>query len=162
MKPTLLILALLPLLLLLTGCPYNSKIPLSEPKVAIDKTLLGEWKNDKAPNDSSLIKIFEFNPYEYSIVVVDKSDHKTTVDYYRAFITSVAGQKLLNLESLKSKGEFNFCSYAVEENLLTVKVVSDIAVKEKYISSKTLVNAFAQKIHDKDFFESGLVFRKIK
>lgn len=162
MKHNLLLLALLPLLLFLTGCPYNSKVALSEPKIALDKALLGEWRSDKEPNDSSVMKVFEFNPNEYSIVIVDKSDNKTTVDYYRAFITSVADRKLLNLESLKSKGDYNFCSYIVDGNQLTVKVVSDIAVKEKYPSSKALAKAFAVKINDKDFFEDGLVFKRVK
>jgi hypothetical protein len=45
---------------------------------------------------------------------------------------------------------------------LSIKVVSDIALKEKYPTSKALIKAFAQKIHDKDFYESGLAFRKVK
>src|SRR4051812_42057729 len=115
MKKNRLLLLVLPILLLLTGCPYNSAIPLSVvPSTPIDKALLGEWKSKAEPNDSSVMTVYEFNKNEYSIVIVDRTDLKLTVDHYRAFLTPVAGKVLLNLENLKEKGSYNFCSYAVE------------------------------------------------
>ncbi len=161
MKKSLLLLVL-PLVFLLTGCPYNSKIPLSVPKTPIDRALVGEWKSNEEPNDSSSMKVFEFNSKEYFILIVDKSDNKTTVDAYRAYLSPVAGRNLLNLENMKAKGEFSFCSYTLEGNSLKIKMVSDVSVKEKYESSKTMKKAFAKKIVMPDFFENELVFFRKK
>lgn len=163
MRKQILLPVLLPLLLLLTGCPYNSKIPLSAvPKQPIDRALLGEWKNAKEPADSSVLTIYEFNKNEYALVILDKSNTKISVEASRAFLTPVGGKLLLNVESLKTKGEYNFCSYTLEGPILKIKVVSDIVMKEKYESSKTMAKAFAKKMNDKDFFESELVFTKNK
>lgn len=163
MKKQFLLPVLFTLLLLLTGCPYNSKIPLSAvPKQPIDKALLGEWGNAKEPEDSSVLTIYAFNQYEYAILILDKSNNKTTAELTRAFLTPVGGKMLLNLESLKSKGDFNFCTYSLEGDTLKVKVVSDIVMKEKFESSKAMAKAFAKKIDNKDFYESELVFVKVK
>jgi hypothetical protein len=160
MKRKIILPVLLPLLLFLTGCPYNSKIPLSIPKQPVDKALLGEWKNAKEPNDSSVLKIYEFNANEYALVIIDKTNNDSSVELLRAFLTPVGDKLLLNVESFKTRGEFNFCSYTLEGSTLKIKVVSDIVMKEKYESSKTMAKAFAKKMNDKDFFESELVFTK--
>ncbi len=162
MRNKILLIAILPLCMLLTGCPYNSKVPLSETsKEPIDRTLLGEWKSSKDPADSARLSIYEFNKNEYAITIVDHDAKGVSIDYYRAYLTPVAGKMLLNMENLKSKGEFNFFSYSIEGSSLNVRIVSDVEMKKKYDTPKALKKAFAESIHNKGFFEVGPVFTRV-
>ena len=162
MKKLVILLLLSPLLLLLTGCPYNSKVPLSAvPKIPIDKSLLGTWKSfdDK---DSTEMKVLEFNSKEYYVYIRSVSKGALEVDHYRAYISVVGKEKIVNFEDLKQKGEFNFFRYKQEGDKIKVQVVSDVAVKDKYASPKSMTKAFSKKINEKDFFESELVFVRKK
>ncbi|HVD96754.1 MAG TPA: hypothetical protein VNB90_01035 [Cytophagaceae bacterium] len=165
MNRSALFILLFSLVFLLTGCPYNSDIPLSEtPNVAIDKALLGSWqlKEDVEKKDSSVLKIYSFNKTEYSIIVEDKSKAYTTVEAYRAFATTVEGVNLINLEKLDYKGKFNFFNYKIEGDILKIKIVSDVNVKDHYTSSKAMVKAFAEKMKEKEFFEGEIILVRKK
>ncbi len=158
-----LLLLLFPLLLLLTGCPYYSEVPLSAvPKKPIDTLLLGAWTidSDKPEADSGEMKIIAFNKMEYYIDILGLSNGKIEIDRYRAFVTPVGPMNILNLEDLKQKGSYTFLRYKTDGKKLEVEIVSDECVKDKYPNSKTLMKAFTQKINDKTFFEEGLKFVK--
>jgi hypothetical protein len=161
MKKLLVLLLILPLLLLLTGCPYYSKVPLSAtPKTSIDTTLLGIWKVaiETPENKSSEMRIIAFNKMEYLIEVIDVSPEKTERYNCRAFITPVGGKNILNFEELRNKGTYLFFSYNMKNNVLNLEMVSDVGMKGTYATSKNLWKAFSKKINDSTFFESGQQF----
>ena len=162
MKKVVPFLVVLPMLLLLTGCPYNSKVPLSNtPKVAVDANLLGTWQtvNDK---DSIDMKIFSFNSLEYYIDVRPTLKNSSEISRYRTFVSMVGKEKIVNMEDLDKKGEYNFFSYKLEGDLLRVQLVSDVSVKEVYLTSKKMNKAFSKKIGEKDFYESEMKFVRKK
>jgi hypothetical protein len=159
MKKILPVFVVLSFLLLLTGCPYNSKVPLTETsKIPIDKALLGIWKTYE--DDSSEAKIFEFNKTEYYIEIKDITNGKPELTRYRAYISKVGTYNLINIENLKYKGDYNFFRYKIEGNELRVETVSDVLITGVYKDSKNLMNAFIKEINKKDFFESEIKFKR--
>ncbi len=164
MKKLVTFLPFLAMMTLLTGCPYNSKIPLSKPDTPIDKALLGVWSAviEKGDADSVEMKVYEFNEKEYYIDIKAVSGAKIEIDRYRVFSSPVGTTRLLNVEDLEHKGEFNFFRYQLNGNTLKVDMVSDVSVKTPYSSSKAMSKAFAEKINGKDFFENELTFLKKK
>gem|GEM_PF-1218987 len=90
-----LFIGLLPLLsVLLTACPYESKIPLSKPQEKIDRKFLGRWESeDEVYNSYTITPV---NQYEYSIL------QKTSVGgvhKYTGFISKIRGGSFLNAYS---------------------------------------------------------------
>ncbi len=159
MKKIFFLSSLFSLLLLLTGCPYYSKVPLTEiPKAPIDTALLGTWASDeiKTGADTGEIKIIAFNKNEYYIDLLGLNKGKIEIERYRAYITPVGKINILNLEDLKEKGNYSFLSYKINGNKLVLEIVSDECIKEKYKTSKDLLKAFSKKINDTTFFESGI------
>jgi hypothetical protein len=92
-------LALLPVVsMLLFGCPYQSKIPLSAPGEKIDRSLLGRWESEDEVYNSYTIS--PINQYEYRIV------QRTTdgnIRNYTGFISSIRGATFLNAYSDSTK-----------------------------------------------------------
>lgn len=94
------VLILLPLIsIILWGCPYESKIPLSKPSEKIDRSLLGRWESEDEVYNSYTIS--PVNQYEYNIV------QKTSVGEthkYKGFISKIRGGTFLNAysDSLKT------------------------------------------------------------
>ena len=90
---------LLPVLsIILWGCPYESKIPLSKPTEKIDRNLLGKWESEDEVYNSYTIS--PANQYEYNIV------RKTTTGEthkYRGFISMIRGGYFLNAFSDSTK-----------------------------------------------------------
>lgn len=161
MKKLFLPLFFLPFLLLLTGCPYYSKVPLSAiPKTPIDTTLLGTWKiaEETPETKSSEMRIIAFNKMEYLIEITDVNAERTERYNSRAFISKVGSTAILNFEELKNKGTYLFFRYKMKGTKLELAMVSDGGLKEVYISSKELWKAFSKKINDSTFFEGGQQF----
>lgn len=150
------------ILVLFTACPYNSKIPLStQPKLAIDNALVGDWRslNDK---DSLDMKVMGFNQNEYFIDIRPADKMSEEVSRYRAFLSNVGDEKFISIEELKKKNEFNFFSYKIESDVLTIRMVSDVVVKEVYESPKKMTKAFLKMKNGKDFYETEIKFKRKK
>ena len=157
------LLLVIPLLFLLTGCPYYSKIPLSvEPKTPIDTLLLGTWKVNSVNPDSSEMRIYAFNKMEYYIELVDTDKGGMEIHNCRAFITPVGTTSILNFEELKNKGTYMFFRYKINKGKLELSMVSDEGMKETYSTSKELWKAFSKRINDSTFYESSERFVRKK
>jgi len=118
----------LPLLVLLTGCPYESRNPLSLPAEAkIDNKLIGKWKlEDKEKGDAGLVTISRFNNTELLIIL--EEDGKKEQEMMRGFVTSIAGEKFLNLQDIKGGYEarrWTFARYTTGDCILTYRILND-------------------------------------
>jgi hypothetical protein len=115
-------------LILLTGCPYESREPLSVPADAkIDGRLLGRWKyEDKESKEVGFLAISRFSDTELLIVVEENG--KKVPDMMRGFVTAVEGRNFLNLQEIKgSYGDrkWIFVSYEAGDCSLTFRAVND-------------------------------------
>ena len=161
------ILLVLPFTLLLTGCPYRSPVPLSEtPKLSVDKALLGTWVVDGKLDkdiDSVEVRICSFSEKEYYIEMLEVSKTKIKIDRHRGFVSVLGKDMIMNMEDIDSKGSYLFFQYKVKGDKLDISIVSDVAVKQVYTSSKAMAKAFAGIVGSKDFYETPLkLVRKSK
>ena len=116
------------MIFLLTGCPYESLTPLSDPAEAkIDKKLLGRWKfEDKEKKESGLVTISRFNKNELLIVLEEEG--KKEQGMMRGFVTDIDGAKFLNLQDMQegyAARKWIFVRYATGDCSLTYRLVND-------------------------------------
>jgi hypothetical protein len=117
-------------LVVLTGCPYSSKVPLAEPDgKATDDHLIGNWFGIERGGDTLQIVILPFNQSEYYAELHEKSGAPTG---YRVFPFDVGGERFLHINELapvRSALEYSFARYTFSgESELTLRFVGDKAV----------------------------------
>jgi hypothetical protein len=140
---------------LLYGCPYDSEVPLTRSEDAtIDAELLGKWiYRNRTTADAGMLTIAPFNEHEFLIIL--REDGKNGRDYYRAFVSSIDGVKFLNLQTIKPTAEkksWTLVSYAISNGELTIRIVEDKLIKEKFSSSPALRGFVKANLKNKDLF----------
>jgi len=149
----------------MTGCPYNSKVPLSDPqKSVIDTTLLGKWvtfHNGKSASADTLM-IMKFNDHEYLIVFTQTKGGKCLSDFGRGFNTIINNVNILNFAGLEEPANFNFSRYLITGDFLITSSASDQFIKEKFSSSNEFFNFFKNNMDKERFFETADTLKKVK
>lgn len=148
------------MLLLLCGCPYESRVPLSRCQDAqIDERLIGMWRSETAdPKESGTIIVAPFNEHEFLIVVHEED--KEGDDFYRAFVTDVGGEKFLNVQEIKASTKqqaWNFVNYHVAGDRLRVRIVEDKLFKATKAKQTTdsLYGFIGANIKNKDLYDEN-------
>jgi hypothetical protein len=136
MKSERLFLATLPLLLLLTGCPFASKIPFGAPeRHSIDPRLAGSWISRTADGDSAQILVLPFSDAEYFL---ESRDYRGRVDRYRAYLVPIAGERVLQINELSSDppDAYVLARYALAaDGSVTLRFLGEKAVPESLKSN---------------------------
>ena len=106
-----LLVALLPLLFLLTACPYQSKIPLDEPTQKINPTFIGKWVENNEENPTFFV-VTDAGSNQYKIVenVYDESKKA----YYEEENTVGHFTQIGNVMFLNSKRSNKYFFYKIE------------------------------------------------
>jgi hypothetical protein len=145
------------IILLLSGCPYYSEVPISRSEVShIDKRLIGNWlyKNTDQ-KESGLVTISPFNENELLIIIRDEG--KCAHDLYRAFISEVDGENFLNVQEIKPSNEkrsWVFVNYWIFSGELTIRIVEDKLFKDKIVSSSALMDFLNSNVKNRDLYGS--------
>jgi hypothetical protein len=153
------------LLFVMTGCPYESKVPLSDSCASgTDPELTGKWILPSSKKDKDTIEFLKFNEHEYYIVSHMKENGNTPKTMNgRAFITIVKGQKIINFSDLDKPDAFMFFKYQIINNKLITWSPSDQFIKQEFSSSKELLAFFNRNLDKKGFFETAdTAFRATK
>ncbi len=154
MKQLRLSIALLPLLFLLTACPYASEFPLDKPSQKINKAFLGKWiekgGDEKHPN---FFVITESGANQYKF---EQNEFSTSNEVYEktalmGYVTDIGKTTFLNL---KKQDDTNFLFYKIQlapdaTNFVLFEVTDNI--DEKFTSSQSL-KSFFEKNKDLSFF----------
>ena len=120
---------LLPLLVILglSACPYSSEHSLSDPgAAALDSALVGSWKSqDPETLEWVTLSIFAYD--EHQLVAFTPGDSGGKADAYRLFVTTIDGERFLNVQQLGEKDdrEWLFVQYRVDGNRLVLRVLED-------------------------------------
>ena len=157
--------------ILLTGCPYESKVALdNSPKVKINSNLVGDWysisaedaKNGKKKDfefTGSKIVVKKKNELVYIMTkyIIDSTEEYNYDSRYESFLSEVSGSTFINItklyESEYGKGAtYYIYKIKIEDNIVTLYPVSDY-IKEKFNSSDDFKN-FVSKYKDLSFFYS--------
>ncbi|MFI5165629.1 MAG: hypothetical protein ACHQQS_03335 [Thermoanaerobaculales bacterium] len=114
----------------LTGCPFESSVPLGEPRPGtLDARLLGEWQHAQADGTISNFALLPFNSAEY---YVELRENEQEQERYRAYLVTVGGEQFLNINQVKAERTprpFVFARYSIsKDDVLTLRFVGDKAV----------------------------------
>jgi hypothetical protein len=151
------------LLIAMTGCPYNSKVPLSDPRQSIiDTTLLGQWVTIKTdPNGSNdTLTILKFNDHEYYFESHEIKDGKLFITRGRGFTTIINNHKILNVGSLDEPEKFYFEKYEIDGNLMRIYAASDQFIKTAFSTTVEFYAFFKNNLDKTGFFETAETFKK--
>ena len=133
--------AILFAVLMLTGCPYSSTVPLDEPNLKVEKGLYGQWVLESTDEFPSYYEIKEIDGMVFTL---DKYSYDTeAADYYleggyEAWFTDISGARFLNVEDREDRGTYYFYRLNME-------------IDEVFTDSKSM-NAFFKKYKDLSFF----------
>lgn len=125
--------------LLLFGCPYESKVPISKPKFPPDNSLIGKWVEKGQNKEEYTVSI---DGYEYKIE--GKEIKSGNTENYKGFITEVKGVRFFNIYE-KGADEISYALYKIEtgNNTITLKGISE-KITDKFTTSNDL-KAFIEK-----------------
>ena len=139
-------------LLLLTGCPYESKVPLTTPRPgSLDPRLFGTWVGTGgAEADSNRILVVPFNDAEYFIELTEKNG---TVSRYRAVGLDVGGQPFLQINEVSEEipgKSFSLARYTLAPGgRLSVRLVGEkIVPKDLASDAKGLLGFVAAHLNN--------------
>jgi hypothetical protein len=146
------------IMIITTGCPYESNLPLGDPKdSAIDPELTGTWVIPKpglnGKNDTVII--MRFNDHEYYFESHEFKNANLIITRGRAFITRINNEKILNLCELESPEMFFFAKYAFLGKKLLLSWASDQYIKQKFTSGREMADYFKTHIEKQGFFEAS-------
>lgn len=131
------------LLLLISGCPFSSGVPLSDPAAArTDPRLVGHWRTqDPETSEWNKLTILSFNDHEMVGFVPDGTTGK--VDAFRVFPTGIGAESFLNFQQLGGEDEdWYFARYQITNDRLRLKIVDDGLFENRRTSSSADLREF--------------------
>jgi hypothetical protein len=151
MKKLLSFSVILILSILLSGCPYETAIPIDKPIINIDPKLLGTWEEMQ---DHDMYKVTRKDDHTYLIEITELKENKVT--HNAAYPSVVNGFTFLNLWEYKDgEPEKTYSFYKIvmndPDNLKVYPVTSNI--REKFSSSSELKKFIAANMGNSYFFE---------
>jgi len=139
------------LVLVLMGCPYESKVPISSPSVKVDHSLLGQWVKikDSENEHPDFFEITQLNDMKYKIA---KNTFSTTDSAYKAEDYIAHTTKIENTTFLNMERDGKFYLHKLEQNGNTFKLyeVTD-NIDEQFDNSDDLY-AFVKQYMKLSFF----------
>jgi hypothetical protein len=145
-------LAALGCLLLLAGCPYESKVPLATSRPgSLDTRLFGAWVGTVSEGaDSNSFLVVPFNDAEYFIEVTEKNG---TASRYRAVGLEIGGQPFLQINEVSEEipgKSFILARYTLAPGgRLNVRLVGEtIPPKDLATDAKGLLGFVAAHVND--------------
>lgn len=123
--------------LLLSGCPYSSDEPLSDPAAAsIDLSLAGVWRTrDADSGEYGLIVIQPFDEHELAACAQGAAGED--VDMYRLFVTVIGEDRFLNIRELgMDDAEWYFARYEASADRLVLRLIDDTLFDSRTFSSQ--------------------------
>ena len=147
------ILALLSVPFLLTACPYQSKVPISEPNEPVDSDFYGEWvlASERENENPMFYDIGKHTDTKYKMVEnrYNSSDSMYKQNVYYMHTSEVGNATFLNVQP-GNGGDYYLYRAKLSANELTLKEVTE-DIDEQFSSSKEL-EKFIKKYMDLSFF----------
>ena len=154
--------------LVLTACPYDSKVELNtyEESLPIEKRYYGNYTvvNEDGSKEEVEISKGESKFYNIRHNSIDEDGKKLEYQYYRGYVTEIKGVHIVNVE--KKDGNYNFYKFNLRsENELVLEAVEDEFMKANYPGykqPKTIeLRAFIESnISNEKMYDAPLVFTR--
>ena len=129
--------------LLVTGCPFTSDRPLSDPGAAVSEPgLAGQWRmRDPDSGEWHVLTIVPFD--EHQMVAFAPDNDGSKVSGYRLFVTTVGSQRFLNLQELgTSEPGWFFARFDLEGDHLRLAIVDDTLFQNRSFASSAELAGF--------------------
>lgn len=148
------LLIFLPMLFLLTACPYSAEIALDEkPTIKVDDRLIGSWEQKSSSSDY-VYNVTKKDDFTYSFEKVNtKSDDKTT---YNAYTTDINGVKFLSLWQISeydSKPSYYFYKLEIVKDYMVKLVSVTENIDEKFETAAEMREYFKKNMSVSFFFD---------
>ena len=152
---TLFVITSMIMIIVMTGCPYESSVPLSNScNSTFDPALTGTWINPATNGNKDTIVIMKFNEHEYYIEINEKDQTGGKITSRgRGFVTSIKNQKIINFCELGKPDKFIFFKYEIKDRLMKTFSASDKFIKKPFNSSGELYNFFTRNMNNPGFYE---------
>ena len=157
------ILAIAVLFVLSVGCEYT--VPLvTKPEIKIDKTVLGVWQGRE---EKERLLVLPLGETEY--LVSYPSGDKNAL-FARACLGKVGEQQIIQLrwfgtaqgEVVDDERVYQYVSFSVVEDTLTVRVLNSTVVPKKAASTEELRQAIAKGTKNPTLFHKPRRFQRVK
>lgn len=136
-------------LVLLTGCPFESTVPLGSPGPAsLDPLLAGRWVGDGTNDrDGALVEI-DFLPFGPEQYYVELREPGKAPERFRAYTVRIGGQPFLNVVDLKPDAPshpYSFLRYSIgSDGAMALRFVGDKNVPKELGSDQAALVKFVE------------------
>jgi|WetSurMetagenome_2_1015567.scaffolds.fasta_scaffold289021_2 hypothetical protein len=147
-KNTIVSVALLGIVVLLSGCPFSGNVPIDNGTVAISDKLVGEWvkPGDRSEENPTTYLISKNDKYHATALKMEYSTTDTKYDttIYNLTFSDVEGETFMNAQE-KSSTTYYYYKFSLDQQSdeITLYEVSDY-IKETFDKSKDLRDFIAK------------------
>ncbi len=144
------------LMLVLTGCPYSSTVPISQPNTPFPKEILGKWvASSQVSKDkpTTYYEITEKNPKVFVVTTYDLNRTDKTYKkgpVYNGHLSEINGVTFINLFDVSQKKYLFYKLNNLSQEKFTLQEITD-NITENFTSSAELQN-FIKKYMNLSFF----------
>ncbi|MCF6239958.1 MAG: hypothetical protein L3J74_01285 [Bacteroidales bacterium] len=153
MKTKVVLLSLLAAVLVLTACPYQSSVPISEANQKLDKKLMGKWikESDMEAENPEYFEIQPVDKYKFNIVKFEyqTSDSSYKETKYLTHITKIDNNVFLNMQE-NGAGDYFLHKVDLQGDKFILYELTD-NIDEKFNTSAELYD-FVKKYMNLSFF----------
>lgn len=143
------------LMVLLTACPYQSKVPITQAEEKLNKDLFGEWisTSELEYDNPTFYSIDKFSKVKYEVVENSYSSYDSTYTQKKYFMHSstLGDRTFMNIQEA-SGGDYYLHYMEIGDNEFTLFEITE-NIDEQFTSSTDLKN-FVEKNMNLSFFYS--------
>jgi hypothetical protein len=146
------------LLFFLTGCPYSSSIPLSNPSFVLYDYLYGKWILDTGDEYATYYiinradgKKFNLDEYYYDSEQYEYYLSKS----YEAWLTDIGGSLFMNVEDIDFPGTYYLYKIDILDNDTIVLFEVTDNIDESFTDSGKMSDFFKEHMDLSFFYNSG-------
>ncbi len=146
MKRGILLLLVVPVLLLVTGCPVGVSFPLGQPGTEkINKDIIGTWSQTDPDKEVLKMEIKKVDEFTIAVKVNEKgSMYSEDVTDFKGYFTEIDGKKFIYLQDATNELA-SWYSYCYEINGKTLHTW-DISLKVGGVDAVTSTEAYRQEV----------------
>ncbi len=141
-------------LLVLTACPYASKVPIDEANLKVNKDLIGKWikSSDLQKEHPNYFQISDNGDKHYKIIKFEyqSSDSAYKETLYAAHISKIDNNSFLNMQK-DGQGDFYLHKIELTGNKFKLFEITD-NIDEKFNNSEELKIFIKQYMHLSFFY----------
>ena len=149
---------LLPMMILLTACPYESQVPITDANNPIDKTLLGNWYKEgeqgaEYPTEYYKISSMTAELYQITKMEMNSEDSTYREESYVSHMSVLKGSDNKEYKFLNMKKDGNFYLHRVDlsEKRFVLYEVTD-NIDERFSTSDELREFVKKNMHLSFFY----------